>query len=375
MIRKNASCLLWLGLVGCGVGLSACDSDSSDTETSVSDTGSDTSTDTSTDTDTDGTLSIDVDPTLFAEDALVSEPEIVDCTLSDGTETSCYQFVTAGAPPTHEVGPFCPESIYSTADEAGIWLDGSGEVWDVDGDFILNLPNLYDDDNWQLYDPVSGDVYVTDTQEACEAAARPDVDEAYQNYCVECSVDYIDGGVSETWLIPVTPVAADATGSLSAQIGLALTGIHMTASAPVEDILANYTIAAFDDCGGHVNPTEGYHYHAATGCSEVASSDDGHAGLIGYALDGYGIYGLLDADGNEPEGLDECRGQVDEVRGYHYHAAGAGENLFIGCFHGKTVEGVGETDVGGPEGLPTDGELPPDGVPPEGVPPEGAPPQ
>ena len=74
------------------------------------------------------------------------------------------------------VGPFCPESIDTTAADSGIWLDGSGTVYDADGNFIVNLPEIYDDEHWQLYDQATGKVRVTDTQEACEAAARPDMD-------------------------------------------------------------------------------------------------------------------------------------------------------------------------------------------------------
>ncbi len=304
--------------------------------------------DTTDSTDT-GDTSTSLDPTLFVEGALISDPTIVDCTLSDGTETTCYEIVTVGVPADSAVGPFCPETITSTAADSGIWLDGSGEVYEADGDFILNLPNIYGDSNWQLYDVATGDVNITDTQEACEAAARPDVDEAYTNYCVECSLDYVDGGVSSTYLIPVTPTPADSTGAISQEVGVTLNGVQLAAAAPVDAILSAYTIAAFDDCGGHVNPNEGYHYHAATGCTEIADTQaDGHASLLGYAMDGYGIYGLADSDGNETEGLDECRGISDDTRGYHYHAASAGENTFIGCFTGKTVA----SEAGGPGGAP-----------------------
>lgn len=58
---------------------------------------------------------------------------------------------------------------------------------------------------------------------------------------------------------------------------------------------------------------------------------------MGYALDGYGIYAMLDSEGNESIDLDTCRGHEDDTRGYHYHAASGAENMFIGCFTGKTA--------------------------------------
>ena len=57
---------------------------------------------------------------------------------------------------------------------------------------------------------------------------------------------------------------------------------------------------------------EGYHYHAALGCSDVITSVDGHANLIGYALDGYGIYAMLNSTGEEDYDLEEKLDPVGE---------------------------------------------------------------
>ena len=328
-------------------GLAACNSDDDGTTVDVA-------TDTTDTTDTIGAATAGaLDPASFVDGALLADATTVDCTLSGGTETTCHRIEIVGVPADAAVGPFCPETVTTAAADSGIWFDGSGVTYDADGDFILDLPNLYGDDAWQLHDPDTGEVNVTDTLEACEAAARPDVDPAYRNHCVECSLDYVDGGVSQTVLIPAEPVPLDAPGALSGNVGVSLNGALLAAPAPVRDILANYTIAAFDDCGGHVNPVDGYHYHAATGCTETGTQDDGHAALMAWALDGHGIYGMRDADGDESTDLDECRGHTDESRGYHYHAAGPGENLFIGCFRGDTVS-VGDAP-GGPGGPPPGG--------------------
>lgn len=311
----------------------------------------------STDADT---LEVNLDN--FIADALLSS-EIVDCTLSDGTSTQCYELVTVGAEKTSDmIGPFCPPTTTSTAEEGGVWLDGE-EIYEADGDFFLNLPNLYGQtyppqENWILYDE-NGDINITDTQEGCEAAARPDVDPEFQSFCVECALEYVDD-LTLTFTIPVTPEAADTAGTLSGTAGISLNGFQIAAQAPVEDILSNFTIAAFDDCGGHINPNDGYHYHSATGgdgCNSSGTEADGHPSLIGYAMDGYGIYGTL-ADGEaELDLLDDCNGVEDATYGYHYHASSAETNSHIGCFSGKTVDS-GEGGPGGPGG-------PPDGEPPE----------
>ena len=281
-------------------------------------------------------VSATLDPFNFESDALISSISTQTCTLSNGDEASCYKIDIAGAPSNYEIGVFCPKNITSTADEAGIWFDGGGEVYDITGDFILNLPTLYNDSHWQLYDEGTGLVNVTDTQESCDGAARPDVEEQYQNHCVECSIDYVDGGISESFLIPITPVASTQNNSIgNTNVGVALNGVVLAAPAPVDAILGAYTIAAFDDCAGHINLVAGYHYHGEAGCSQTQIQSDGHAAMMGYALDGFGIFGMLNEDNTEPTDLDECRGHSDDTRGYHYHAAGVAENMFIGCFKGS----------------------------------------
>ena len=181
---------------------------------------------------------------------------------------------------------------------------------------------------------------MTDTEESCAAAANPVVEEAYQNHCVVCSIDYVDGWVTRDYVIPITPVAAEAFIDLgNSEPGMSLNGVTLAAPAPVDAILSAYTIAAFDDCAGHINLNAGYHYHGDNGCSETLAQPDDHAGMIGYAMDGYGIFTMLDTNGIEPADLDQCRGHIDGTRGYHYHAASVAENMFIGCFRGEIVQG------------------------------------
>lgn len=283
-------------------------------------------------------------PSYFEADGLASAITEEACTLSGGTETTCYRIPLKGAPVDHDVGPFCPRNITDDASVAGIWIE-SGSVYDVDGDFITELAEFYSDPEWMLYDEQTGEVRVTTTQAACEAAARPDVDPEYNNYCVECSLDDVDGGVETTILIPVRPVPLSQPMEIgmATVVGAAFNGVAFDPPAPVQAILAAHTIAAFDDCGGHVNTAAGYHYHAATGCSKEVATTDGHAPIIGYALDGYAIHAMNNEDGAEPTDLDSCRGHED-ARGYHYHVAGPGETMFLGCFHGDIV---GTSDAGG----------------------------
>ncbi len=294
------------------------------------------------DDDATNTLIIDVDETLFQSDGNNLTITTVDCTLSDGTVTKCFQVVSNSVPVDHDMGPWCPSNISDDASEGGIWLEG-GEVYDVDGAFIENMANFYGDATWKMYDD-EGNVYITETQQDCIDAANPNVGDEYQNFCVECLPSYITD-IAVSFLIPITPVFQNTPAqyqmggppgmnTIPSTRGVALNGVEFSAPAPVNNILGAYTLAPFDDAGGHINVNQGYHYHAATGVSYAVEQSDGHPPLIGYALDGYGIYARTDIDGNEPSDLDECRGHTDSVRGYHYHVDAAGNNNFINCLHG-----------------------------------------
>ncbi len=267
---------------------------------------------------------------FFENATVISGPTVVDCTLSGGTETSCFSITVKPDPQDSTPGPWCPTSIDDTAQAGGIWLK-DGTVHDVDGAFITDLSTLYGDDTWQLYDEASGAVRVTDTQDACEAAARPDVAEEYQNYCVQCLPEYMDDDATMTYVIPLTPqVSTRNTPTNFAGSGIAANGVRLDGPAPVDAILAAHTIAPFDDCGGHVNTHVGYHYHVATDCIEGTQAEGSDAVQIGIAMDGYDIYSHLLLDGSAPTDLDSCNGHIGPD-GYHYHAGAPGSNAIVGC--------------------------------------------
>ena len=286
-----------------------------------------------------------VDAALFLADGTNFTISTVNCTLSDGTVTTCYEIVTNGLPTDHNMGPWCPDNISDGAEAGGIWLEG-GEVHDVDGEFIKNMADFYQDDTWLMYDS-NGDIYKTETEDDCANAANPNVGAEYKNFCVECLPSYITN-LTHTYKIPVIPVKLDSPisfgmaggpggGGGPSVRGVAFNGVPFDAPAPTNAILSAYTLAPFDDAGGHINLNAGYHYHAATGVSTEIAQSDGHAAMIGYAMDGYGIYENINADGTEPSDLDACRGHSDETRGYHYHVDVAGNNNFIDCLSGAYV--------------------------------------
>ncbi|WP_405564900.1 YHYH protein [Polaribacter sp. Asnod6-C07] len=274
---------------------------------------------------------IPVNTNYFISENIIGDIEKKTINLN-GIETLCYVFKTNSIATEHQMGPWCPRHIDDGMEKAGIWFKDD-KVYDVSGHFIANLDEFYSDDKWKVYRE-DGTIRVTDTEEGCLAAAKPDVDEAYNNYCVECLPEYFKDQVT-TYTIPVTPKYLNTTQSFGGGgIGVAFNGVKYDPPAPTHAILAAHTIAPLDDHGGHVNPHGGYHYHAVTGSTKKIEQTNTHSELIGYAIDGFGIYALLDKNGNKPTNLDECGGHFDDERGYHYHAGEPGGNQIIKCLHG-----------------------------------------
>jgi len=278
---------------------------------------------------------------FFATAQVVHGPERIGCTLAGGTQTNCFSITVRHLPRSYTPGPWCPANIAYGADAGGIWFRDGAAV-EVDGAFIASLADMYDDTNWQLFDPATGAVRFTGTLAACEAAARPDVDPAYENYCVQCLPEYLPADTTLTYVIPLDPVRTDRPGPVrGVGAGIALNGVRLDGPAPVDAILAAYTIAPFDDCGGHVNTHVGYHYHAVTDClagaattiaSAHAETVAAHGGQIGIAMDGHAIFAHVLANGEAPGTLDACNGHDAPGLPYHYHAGSAGANEILGCF-------------------------------------------
>ena len=294
--------------------------------------------------------------TNFLKGSLTKAITTEECTLTNGDKSSCYRIEVIGAPVDTKIGPFCPESTSSTAEVSGIWLDGE-KMYNADGKFMMDLSTIYKDVKWKLFDD-TGKVKVTDTKEAFQGAARPDVQEAYKYHCVEGTWEWTETTkpVPTSILVPVKPVLASATSSPRGNLGVTINGLVISASAPVDAILGAYTIAAFDDCGGHFNPTAGYHLHAYTGCEGIEyeshiDNPDAETKIIGYAMDGVAVFAPLSSKSTIK--LDECNGRTTAKYGYHYYAQSAEKNLVVKCLKGLTaVDPLATNEGPGGQGAP-----------------------
>ena len=120
-----------------------------------------------------------------------------------------------------------------------------------------------------------------------------------------------------------------------------------------------------DACNGHPQQTGQYHFHNLSPClNDTRSGPDGTSDILGYALDGFGIYGpyengrkLTSAD------LDTCHGRTspvmwdgEVVEMYHYVFT-EDYPYTIGCFRGTPARLPAslQAGAGGPRGDPPPG--------------------
>ncbi len=141
------------------------------------------------------------------------------------------------------------------------------------------------------------------------------------------------------FVIPRTPKKAEKPVKLPmGPIGVAVNGIpfYNPYNREGNDAVQGPFAEVFDSCCGHPDQLGRYHYHKYPVCLKSPFRDKAgeHSPLIGYAFDGYAIYGPQGADGKPPTDLDECNGHEDAGRGYHYHVT-AKSPYILGAYRGE----------------------------------------
>lgn len=145
--------------------------------------------------------------------------------------------------------------------------------------------------------------------------------------------------------LPANPQEAATPSCVGGVIGFSLTGSWIFSAidgegrdAPAHEIQ--------DKCNGHPERKGQYHYHGPSPCMKDDSGAAGrHSDQVGYALDGFGIFGLHGDGGKELTNadLDACHGhkhavlwngKVQEI--YHYHMTRE-YPYSVGCFKGSQV--------------------------------------
>jgi len=205
-----------------------------------------------------------------------------------------------------------------------------------------------------------------------------------------CGADYTEGTLSEateqceTYTIPARPQFRDGyldddIYSVACQmgaIGVALNGVPFFSGAvdtdctllDVDDDSSEWM--SFDMCGGHSTTAGKYHYHFVPSClvTDAEARNDsgittGHSAQIGWAFDGFPVYGPLYTGGVDASlytddcgGIKEALSDVDDFL-YRYYVTGPTSDLYslphdtpssdqfpytFDCYAGYTFKEIGE---------------------------------
>ncbi|HRW38434.1 MAG: YHYH protein [Acidimicrobiales bacterium] len=226
------------------------------------------------------------------------------------------------------------------AQQRGPWFNDDGTTWDATKKGVVDGEVAWDH---QFTTEVAGDVrrFVgNDLPDHTTGEFPIGADDDVRAY------DANPNSISEQVLsieVPATPTVADQPTCLRGEVGVTLTGaaIFDAFDAGGRDAVA---WEAQDHCQGHPQERGAYHYHSLTTC--IADPGTGHSNLLGYAYDGFGIYGLRGEDGEEltDADLDECHGHThtitwdgEQVEMYHYHATREFPYT-VGCFRGTPIQ-------------------------------------
>ncbi len=142
--------------------------------------------------------------------------------------------------------------------------------------------------------------------------------------------------------VPINPSELVSPQCVAGEVGIMLTGAILFSAfdAGGKDALAH---ELQDSCQGHPQESGFYHYHGLSSCLNDTQAEGSHSNLVGYAFDGFGIYGDKGEYGMEisTEDLDECHGHTHKVNWdginkemYHYHLT-QDFPYSVSCFKGK----------------------------------------
>jgi hypothetical protein len=161
-----------------------------------------------------------------------------------------------------------------------------------------------------------------------------------------------------SFAIPAAPTEAAQPSCLPmGMIGFTTTGVALYSA--LDDAGRDAAAHEIQDlCDGHPQGKGQYHYHSSSPCLPGAQTD----GLVGYALDGYPILGMRDADGAliTNADLDACHGRHENVtvdgRSYDYaYRLTQAYPYTLGCFTGvvdpSTIRALRRA-MGPPRGRP-----------------------
>jgi len=261
-------------------------------------------------------------PKSLPESCFASWPNQTSCAEWSVNETAGIRMLESNSVPPFDVEPYCPFGLGQGYCESPAF---GGNSTDCDVFAGMTCP----------CDP--------DTLDACPSNTPDYGDVIVPSYQYFEFPLYPDPTSREA-PIHMYNNSALKTGNTYQVIGAHLTGVQLKGPAEANGYNVDTCLIPLF-CGGHVTPPVGegpiYHFHKAADCLDNIAAQGAHGPLVGYAADGFQIFGFGDHYG-EPV-LDECNGHfgVDAFGNvtYHYHATAvhnrggtmAFQPYYLGC--------------------------------------------
>jgi YHYH protein len=254
----------------------------------------------------------------------------------------------------------------------GPWIDAKTHTWDYDTKLTVNGRIHWPEGSYEV--TIVGDHRVIKFNDL----PRTDPTGIFPIESSDPAYEYDQNGnhiakQSFDWKLPLHPKAAKTPGCTpGGPIGVLKDGVALFNALDGEGRDAG-AHEVLDVCAGHPDPSDTYHHHDVPACI-LNKVENGTTQLVGYALDGYGIYVVKNKAGELPTNtqLDACHGTTSRVlwdgrmtRIYHYVAT-LEYPYTVGCFHGTAIaSGHGSGGAkSGSGGSPGGSGGPPGGGPP-----------
>lgn len=226
------------------------------------------------------------------------------------------------------------------------WINTSNDTWDSE-----TKPSVEGSVSWSstaYYNVnVSGDTRVISTND------EPiDHDSGVFPISISDPAHEYDGNPNHisaqptTWDLPADPTAASTPSCTNdGPVGILNDGVFLFNALDANNRDGGAT-EIFDQWQGHPDSSDMYHHHMAPTFMLNEDTAKSSSMLIGYALDGYGIYIERDANGNllTNANLDVCHGTTSDVMWngkmtdiYHYVVT-LEYPYTVGCFHATPIK-------------------------------------
>ena len=226
------------------------------------------------------------------------------------------------------------------ASSAGPWLNEQAGTWNIDEKIAVQGAVAFDGSYAVTAKKKKGTRILTGNglpQRPAGIFPVATTDPAYQ---YDRNPNTISS-VAVSYTVPLTPTLADVPSCLNmGPIGVLKDGVVLFNALDAQGRDAG-AWEVLDGSWAHPERTGQYHHHTVPEWI-APSTGNSHSDLVGYALDGFGIYGPLGTDGAplSNSDLDVCHGHTHRIKWngknrslYHYHAT-MEYPYTLGCYAG-----------------------------------------